>query len=242
VSIFCVFFLCSPEAWTYYNVSLLSHSISYSSYFIADVYEWDTRISRLENILKRSLRSHPRRQKTLALLGRSLFQRRKLMSRSDDVDQSILHLIEAILLLLRVPGEFGVNLIEIFSELAFDLIQRSKRSNGFEDANFAIQCFRCLQSQPIDSSCALRNEVTTSIIEALGIRAASGSSDGMQDINDVITTYDRLLNLDYSESPSFRAPRALLLVISVCGYGKSPVLDQCIRHLREECILRSRTS
>jgi len=118
------------------------------------------------------------------------------MSRNDDLDQSILHLTEAILLPLRVSGKFGVNVIEIFSELAFALIQRSKRSNEPEDANFAIQCLRCLRGQPLDSSCALQNEVSTSIIDALGIRAASGSSDGMQDIKDVITIYDELLDSD----------------------------------------------
>ena len=76
-----------------------------------------------------------------------------------------------------------------------------------------------------------------SLIEALGIRAASfGSSDGMQDIKDIITTYDELLNSDYSELSS-RVPRALLIAISTCGHGNRPVLDQCIRQLREASIL-----
>jgi CHAT domain-containing protein len=38
------------------------------------------------------------------------------------------------------------------------------------------------------------------------------------------------------------ACHGILLVTSVCGHGKSLVLDQCIRHLCEECILYSRTS
>ena len=171
-------------------------------------------------------------------MGRSLFQRHKLTSRNDDLNQSILYLTEAILLPLRVSGEFGVDVIEIFSELAFAIIQRSKTSNELEDANFAIRCLRCLRGQPLGSfsSRALRHEVLESIIVELGIRVASGSTDGMQDINDVITIYDELLGSDHLESSSFRAPRALLLVIAHCGHGNRPILDQCIRLLRKASI------
>jgi len=72
------------------------------------------------------------------------------------------------------------------------------------------------------------------LIEALAIRAAlRGSSDGMQDIKDIITTCDDLFSLDISEESSFRAYHALTNAISTCGGGNRPVLDQCIIHLRE---------
>jgi CHAT domain-containing protein len=58
----------------------------------------------------------------------------------------------------------------------------------------------------------------------------------MQDIKDIITTCDELFSLDISERLSFRAYHALRIVISACGDGNRPVLDQCIKHLREACI------
>jgi hypothetical protein len=60
----------------------------------------------------------------------------------------------------------------------------------------------------------------------------------MQDIKDIITIYDELLDSDNSELSSLGAAHALLTAIFACGRGNRPVLDQCIRHLREASIHR----
>jgi hypothetical protein len=149
-----------------------------------------------------------------------------------------LHLTEALFLPIRVLGEFSVNIIDIFSELASALVQRSKTSNKLQDANFVIQFLRYLRGQLVNKSGIPRHEMIISLIEALAIRAALfGSSDhGMQDIKDIITTCDELFSLDISERLSFMAYHALRNAISACGDGNRPVLDQCIKLLREACI------
>jgi hypothetical protein len=58
----------------------------------------------------------------------------------------------------------------------------------------------------------------------------------MQDIKDIITICDELFSLDISEELSFRAYQSLRSAVSACGDGNRPVLDQCIKHLREACI------
>src|SRR6267142_4871762 len=209
--------------------------------FIADIDELNSIVPRIRNLIRPISRSYSRRQAVVRYhLAHGLLLRHKLSSSNDDLDQSILHLTEALFLPIPVSGEFSVNIIDIFSEFASALVLRSERSNKLEDANFAIQFLRCLRGQPLNNSSAPKHEMIIPLIEALGIRAASGSSDGMQDIKDIITTYNELLtgNSDYSELSSFRAPRALLLAIRACGKGNQPVLDQCIRHLREASILR----
>ena len=176
----------------------------------------------------------------LRQLARSLLLRYGSSSSNDDLDESILHLTEALFLPINASDEFSVNIIDISSDLASALVQRSKMSEKLEDANFAIQFLRFLRGQLLNNSGTSQYEMMMSlIIEALGIRAASGSSDGMQDIKEIITTYNELLtgNSDDSEFSSFTAPR-LLLAICVCGNGNKPVLDQCIKHLREASILR----
>ena len=239
--------------WTSYKVSLKSildgsdvcvrELLAYFS-FIGDVCTLNSITSHRQNILWPLSRSHPRRQAGLYHLGRGLLlrhKRRKSSSSSspnDDLGQSILHLTEALFLPICASSEFGVNIIDIFSELASALVQRSKRSNNLEDANFAIQFLRCLPGQPNNSGIP-QYKMMISLIEALGIRAALfESSDGMQDIKDIITTCDGLLDSDSSEFSSSTAILALITAISACGEGNIPVLDQCIRHLREASILR----
>jgi CHAT domain-containing protein len=170
-------------------------------------------------------------------LGRGLLLRHNISSSNDDLDQSILHLTEALFLPVRVSGKFSANITDIFSELASALVQRSKTSNKPEDANFAIQFLRYLRGQLLNKSGIPRYEVIISLIEALAIRAGLfGFDDGMQGIKDIITTCDELLSLDISEEVSFKAYRSLRSAISACGDGNRPVLDQCIKHLREACI------
>src|SRR6267142_4279077 len=129
----------------------------------------DSLISRALNIFRPLSRSHPRRQAVLHHLARCLLLRHKLSSSNDDLDQSILHLTEALFLPIRASGEFSVNIIYIFSEFASALVQRSKRFKKLEDANFAIQFLRCLRGQFLINSGTSQYETIISLIEALGI-------------------------------------------------------------------------
>ena len=218
-------------------------------YFIAA--EIDNIISRTQNNLQQLSRSHPRRQADLFILGRGLLLRYTLSGSNDDLERSIQHLTEASLLRVRVSDESGVNITDVFSHLVFALLQRSEgflqrtkgllhgseRSSQLGDVNFAIQCLRCLRGQTLDNSSFLQNEVMIHLIEALAIGAILGSTNGTQDITEMITICDELLTSDISEEHSLRvrALHALQRAISAHGDGNRPFLDQCIKHLREVC-------
>jgi hypothetical protein len=60
----------------------------------------------------------------------------------------------------------------------------------------------------------------------------------MQDINDMIGICHELFELDMSEDFAFRAALALRRVIHTCGDRNRPVLDHCIKLLRQAIIRR----
>ncbi len=201
--------------------------------FKAVAHEFDDIASLIQGLLLLLPRSHPTRHTALYLLGHGRLQCYVLSGQNEDLDQSILYLTEAILLPFRASGEFGVNIVQSFIALSSALLQRSMKSKKPDDANFAIQCLRYLHGQPLDNLSIPRDEVTTSLIETLAVRAALGYSDGMQDIKDMIVLCNELFTLDISEQFALRTSSALLNAIGVCTRNDRPLLDQCIEPLRE---------
>ena len=163
----------------------------------------------------------------------------KLLHQSEDLDLSILHLTEALLLQSRFQGEFGANAIDIFFHLASTLIRRAQESTMSEDTNSAIRYLRFLREQPFESFTPLRNEATASLMEALALRTRLGSGDAMQDIEDMITLYDELLDLDTSEQSAVKYSMPLFDAFTTYGEGNKPLLDRCIIPLREASTRRS---
>jgi CHAT domain-containing protein len=192
-------------------------------------------MSPLQDILQLMPRSHPRRRTLLHLSGEgcllSLLCNESLVQ-NKDIDQAVLHLTEAILLPFRSLGILSVNTIKMLLHLASALLQRSKRFEQPDDANFAIKCLYYFRSQPLESS-GIQQEVTTLLVEALAIRAVLGSSDGMQDIQAMIAICDEPFISNVSGTFAFRTAISIFKVISACGNGNGPILDQCINRLRE---------
>jgi hypothetical protein len=171
-------------------------------------------------------------------LGQGYLSRHKSSGQNEDLSQSLLNLTEAILLPFWPSGKFNVHFVDILFHLASALLRRAKVFKQLIDANSAIQYFHHLRDQPLENSDIVPNEVTISLIEALACRAELGSSDGVQDINDIIAICHELFDLDISESLELRASRALRIAIDACGDYNGPVLDHCIKLLRQEIIRR----
>ena len=198
----------------------------------------DHSISLFGNLLSLLPRSDPRRRKCHYVLGWARYLRHESSGQDEDLDQSILHLTEAILLPFPGFGIFRVYIVEILFRLASTLSRRSQKFKRVDDADFAVKCLYCLRGQPLDKFGIQRNEVTISLIEMLAIRAISGSSDGMQDIEAMITISGELLDLDIPEKFAFRVFGSLTGAIYGRGNGNRRVLDHCITQLREARICR----
>ena len=231
------------STWRHYSVRLnltvpsaIEMPLKLSFVVLAQARELDSPISQLQCMLQLFPRSDPRRRVILYLSGWGRLERYELSSQNEDIHQSIMHLTEAVLLLSPASSKFGVNITEILFRLASALIQRSEESNKPDDANSAIQYLHCLRDQALEQSCILPNDVTTSLIEALAVRADLGFGNGMQDIKDMVALCDELFTLDASDDFAFRAAIALRRAIYAFGHENRPVLDQCINILRQTCI------
>ena len=87
------------EAWTFRNVGLNPNLVrSLLSIFTASPDEFDNMMSVFRNMFHLLPRSHPARPFGLYLFGFGLLQCHESSHQSEDLDQAILHLTEAILL------------------------------------------------------------------------------------------------------------------------------------------------
>ena len=159
----------------------------------------------------------------------------------DDLDLSILHATEALLLPHHSWDQFSTNTINVFSHLAFVLTRRSEKYTIPDDVNSAIRYLRFLREQPFESFSTLRNKVTDSLFKVLAVRTELGSGDAMRDIEDMIALCDELLALDTPEESPIKYSMSLVRAFMTCGRGNKPLLDRCIIPLREASMRRSKS-
>ena len=169
------------------------------------------------------------------------FLRLDLLHQSEDLDLSILHLTEALLLPSRSPGDFVLHTLDILYYLASALIKRSWESRMPDDVNSAIRYLRFLRKQTFESFATQRNGATELLCEALAIRSHLGSGNAMRDIEDMIALCDELLALDIPEQSPIRYSKLLIPAFLACDRRNEPILDRCVIPLREASMRRSKS-
>ena len=105
---------------------------SYLPSFLVPLHKLDTYILLLQNHLTSTHRSHPFCVVCVQTLARAQMIRYWMLKDSDDLEQSIVHLTEAIFLPLpwQAPSS---NVIQIFFSLALALVSRANESRHPED-------------------------------------------------------------------------------------------------------------
>jgi CHAT domain-containing protein len=192
----------------------------------------DSNISDWQDILQRLPGSHPARRQGHFLVGHAHLVRHESSGRNEDLNHSILNLTEAALLPFRPSGKFNVHIDKIFFCLAFALLRRAEVFKQLIDANSVIQYFHHLRDQPMGKS----GDFLTFFIHAFAIRAELGSGNGIQDIDDMIGICHELFDLDSSEDFAIMTAVNLCKAIHICGNSNTPVLDRCIKLLRQASI------
>ncbi|KAH9980402.1 hypothetical protein BJV74DRAFT_798141 [Russula compacta] len=201
---------------------------------IASLFEIDNDISLFENRLLTLPRPHPLRSKCLSNLANARLRRYKFSNENKDLDKSISHSTEAILLPFHAPIELGSYLIEALFYLANSLLLRSRELKQLSDEKHAIKYLRYLQGPSLETSTVTPNQIKALLVWALAGQVGLQSVDPPRDIGEMATLCHELLRSGVDESLLIETVKAL--ADAVCGtavlLGQAPP-DGTIECLRE---------
>ena len=198
---------------------------------IADI---DDYIAIAQNSLSLYPRSHSEYITCVYILAKMRWARYQLSREKEDLDKSIVHCTEAILLPPFSWDEPHLNnVIQLLFHLAITLLECSKfeQRDGIKSS---IKYLRYLRRLPLDSSDVPRNRVTTSLIQALGIQVESEAGDGTQNIKEMMVLCHELLASNLSAG----FPAAAFISLkdasnAESNRGRVQSLDQVIECLRD---------
>ncbi|KAH9005615.1 CHAT domain-containing protein [Lactarius hatsudake] len=195
----------------------------------------DGHIAVLQNVPSRLTRSHLEHINGVHALAMARFARYTLSQQKEDLDKSILHYTEAILLHPVSRGGHSLNIVKVLSYLARTLLYRSEKFEQPEDVKYSIVYFHYLRGLPLDSFDVSRHIVTTSLIQALGIQVMSEAGDGTHNVNEMVDLCRELLDPNISADFLVAAIWSLGgAVTSVCSPVRSvQLLDKAIGCLRD---------
>ncbi|KAH9057544.1 hypothetical protein EDB87DRAFT_1823557 [Lactarius vividus] len=169
--------------------------------------EIDSSITRLQHLLATSSRSDPPRIHSIATLAFERGRRYKLSNQSEDLDKSIIHLTESILLQPSswLKLELSPTIPVTFFALALALVRRSEASSQPEDAIYAAKYLRHLQDNPTQfrGSCAKQSQ-----------HVEFGANNLMQCIEEMAVLCHELLTSNPSDDNTTRSISRFAAVVS----------------------------
>ena len=181
-------------------------------------------------------RFHPERPALLANLGDAWTDRYQLSKRKEDIEKSLLHTTEAILILRwqRHPS-YRIKIVEFFRNIAFSLGRRVNHSRSADDSKYCIQYLRYLRDLPLEACNTPRNKFLLFFVKILGNHVALHAGDETQAIEEMIGLCRELLALEVSGDYPVEAFTALgsLLSVEFRQALQGRTLDQVIECLRE---------
>ena len=197
--------------------------------------KFDNDISLFQNLLLTSPRPHPLRSKCLSTLAIIRLKRHLRSHENEDLEKSISHSTEAILLPFDTPIELGSYVIENLFHLAKALLLCSQKFKQPGDLKHAIKYLRYLQDQSLETSNVTRSDVKAFLVWALAIQVDQGSVDPMRGIGEMATLCRELLTLGDSEPEPliFALGRLTDAIYTILGPLGQPPPDGAIECLRE---------
>jgi CHAT domain-containing protein/tetratricopeptide (TPR) repeat protein len=121
-----------------------------------------------------------------------------LSHQKEDLDKTILHLTETIILSPMFRAEPFLNLVETLYLLATALLIHSEEFEQHEGIKSSIEYLRHLRGFPLDFFDVPKIDVTTSLIHALRTQFRLGVGNGTQDINEMVVLCNELLSSNKS--------------------------------------------
>ncbi|KAH9047494.1 CHAT domain-containing protein [Lactarius deliciosus] len=161
--------------------------------------------------------------------------RYKLSQQKEDLDKSILHHTEAILLPPVSRDGHPLNIVKLLFSLASALLRRSEKFEQPEDVKYSIEYLRYLRGLPLDPFDLSKHTVTTLLIQALGVQVNLEAGDGTQDMNEMVDLCREFLGPNISaEFPAAAFMPLGLAVMDEFNRGRSvQSLDKVVECLRD---------
>ncbi|KAH9025971.1 CHAT domain-containing protein [Lactarius pseudohatsudake] len=155
----------------------------------------------LQNSISLFPRLHSEHATSVYRLAKTRYMRYGLSRKKEDLDKSILHFTEAILLppVSRVGPLFHV--AWTLFDLAAVLLYRVKDFDQTEDVESCIENLQYLQGLPLESFAIPRSHVMAMLIQALGAQVKLGSGDWSRNIWEMAVLCRELLTSNISTDP-----------------------------------------
>ncbi len=173
--------------------------------FAGFIHEIDSDITQFQQLLTKSSQSDPLRLISVFGLAITLFQRHGLLNQRKDLDKSIFHFTESILLPPRSwPLGHSPLILQALFFLASALLKRSNESNQPEDATYAAKYLRHLRDQPHAAFRFPRHAVTTMLVDVLAFQVKLEARNAVQNIEEMAVLCHELLTSDASDCDTTR--------------------------------------
>jgi CHAT domain-containing protein len=167
-------------------------SVSQTILGSTSVHEIDSRITQLQYVLSMSSLSDPSRPRFLVHLAEMRHHRHNLSNQNEDLDKSIVHLTESLLLPSISWLQHGRNILHTLSTLAQSLVMRANLSKQPEDLIYATKYLIHLRDQPVSISFLSRYW----LVRALALQIELEAGNVMQNIREMIVLSRELLTLE----------------------------------------------
>jgi hypothetical protein len=199
---------------------------------IASIHEIESSIYKHQNYLSSIPRFHPHRAHYLASLAYWRFEHHTLSDSHEQLENSILHLAEALLLSLR-KARPTLKSIRIFFLLVYYLFRRSIKLEQPDDIKYSIEYCRHLRDERLERFGIPCDVVTSLLVSALGFRVKLKSDDVMKNIEEMTILCSEFLHSDISASPPTELFMHLGRALHNTRGVKGGLLEQVIECFRE---------
>ncbi|KAH9977053.1 CHAT domain-containing protein [Lactifluus volemus] len=196
------------------------------------IHEIESSIYKHQNYLSSIPRFHPRRAHYLASLASWRFEHHKLSDSHEQLENSILHLAEALLLSLSKARPTPKS-VWIFLFLAYYLFRRSIKLEQPDDIKYSIEYVRYLRDERLQRFGIPCDVVTSLLVSALAFRVKLKSGDVMKDFEEMMVLCRECLHSDSSASPPTELFMHLGRALHNTRGVKGGLLEQVIGCFRE---------
>ena len=153
----------------------------------------DDGIAMVEDALSQLTRSYPKYVDGVCSLAMARYTRYTLSQQKEDLDKSILHHTEAILLPHNSMDGPDHNIVQLLFRLVCLLLLHPEKAEQPEDVTYSIEYLRYLRRLPLESLDIPRKDITTSLIRQLAAQVKLKARDGPQKIEEMVALYRELL-------------------------------------------------
>ncbi|KAH8991564.1 CHAT domain-containing protein [Lactarius akahatsu] len=204
---------------------------------LGPIHEIDSSITRFQHLLALSPQPDSRRLFSVLGLAMAQFKRHMLSDRREDLDRSIFHFMQSMLLPHHLWLEHGLLFLQAQFFLASALFKRLELSKQSQDAVLAAEFLRHLLAQPLQTFGFPRHQAITMLLNVLAFQVELEASNAVQNIEEMAVLCHELLTSDASDGDTTRSialiSKAISSKISSWGVPSQPLnLTQTIKCLR----------